>query len=84
MTGHPPAGPGGPHDLPARVLRAPFRGFDLPAAGGIHVAVLTSTACFAARSRGEIAGQISTRQPPVPHVDSSGPAGPRPGAGPAR
>jgi hypothetical protein len=77
MSSATPAGPAagpGPADLAARVFRALYRGFDLHTAGDIHIAVPHGTACFAARSLGEVARQIAGHEPPPPPPRA--PAGP--------
>ena len=56
-------------DLTARIFRALYAGFDLRAAGGVHVAVPTGVACFTGRSLGEIARQISDYE--NPHEDTA-------------
>jgi hypothetical protein len=65
MTGPPPASPP-PGDLPARLFRALYQGYDLHPAGGTWFAVPKGTACYAAPTIGEIAGQISAREHPAP------------------
>ena len=66
MTGPPPASPPPAGDLPARLFRALFQGYDLHPAGGAWFAVPKGTACYAAPTIGEIAGQISVREHPAP------------------
>ena len=66
MTGPPPASPPPAGDLPARLFRALFQGYDLHPAGGAWFAVPKGTACYAAPTIGEIAGQISVREHPRP------------------
>ena len=48
-----------PGDLPARLFRALYQGYDLHAAGGAYVAVPKGTAWYTAPTLGEIARRIS-------------------------
>jgi len=48
-----------PGDLPARVFRALYQGFDLHDAHGIFVAVPAGSACFAGSSLRAVARKIS-------------------------
>ena len=75
MTGPPPASPPPAGDLPARLFRALYQGYDLHPAGGAWVAVPKGTPCYAAPTIGEIAGQISVREhpPPEPPAGVPGP-----------
>ena len=65
--GHPQA------DLPTRLFRALFPGFDLRTAGGLHVAVPRGTLWYAGQSLGEVARQISTAPGPDPNPRPGGP-----------
>jgi len=55
-----PAGQPGPGDLPARVFRALYPGYDLHAVGGTHVVVPKGTALLAAPTLSEIARQLAS------------------------
>ena len=87
MTGPPPASPPPAGDLPARLFRALYQGYDLHPAGGAWVAVPKGTACYAAPTIGEIARQISVREHPAPEppagVPGPGKRDERPGPVPA-
>ena len=76
MTGPGPAGPPVPGDLTARVFRALYERFDLHTVDGIHVAVPKGAPCFAARSLGEVARQISACEHQDPLSPHPGPEGP--------
>jgi hypothetical protein len=83
MTGTASEDQSPPEDLTARVFRALYDQFDLHITGGTHIAVPKGTPCFAARTIGEIARQISDceRHVPTPPdaVHRSGePGGPEP------
>ncbi len=72
VTGPAPAGQPPPADLPARVFRALYAGYDLHTiADAVHVAVPKGTPCHAAPTLAEIARQISAREHP-----GQAPAGP--------
>jgi hypothetical protein len=66
MTGTESDGQPPPEDLTARVFRALYDQFDLHITGGTHIAVPKGTPCFAARTIGEIARQISGCERHVP------------------
>ena len=68
MTGTAPASQPPPEDLPARVFRALYPGYDLHALAGTWLALPKGTPCFTAPAIGEIARQIAARghHPPVP------------------
>jgi hypothetical protein len=55
-----------PEDLTARVFRALYDQFDLHINGDTHIAVPKGTPCFAARTIGVIARQISDCERDVP------------------
>jgi hypothetical protein len=55
-----------PGDLPARVFRALYQGFDLHDVSGIFVAVPAGSPCFAGSSLGELARKISAHADAVP------------------
>jgi len=76
MTGPDPAGPRIPDDLTARVFRALYERFDLHTVDDVHVAVPKGTPCFAARSLGEVARQISACEHQDPPSPPAGPEGP--------
>jgi hypothetical protein len=85
MTGPPPATPAGPPgDLPARLFRALYQGYDLHPAGGAYVIVPKGTACYAGPAIGEIARRISREhpgpEPPGPARPGDPARGPGPGA----
>jgi len=62
VTSPAPAGPPGRDDLTARVFRALYERFDLHTVGGTYIAIPKGTLCFAARSLGEVARQISDHE----------------------
>jgi hypothetical protein len=64
-----PAGTPDPGELPARLFRGLYQAYDLHVIEGVHVAVPKGTPCFASRSLGHVARQISERAGP-----GSGPA----------
>ncbi len=66
MTAADPAGPPCPEDLTARVFRALYPEFDLHALTGTYLALPKGTPCFTAPAIGEIARQISDREPIPP------------------
>jgi hypothetical protein len=75
MTGPAPAVPPPADDLTARVFRALYAEFDLHTVGGTHIAVPKGAPCFAGRSLGEVARQISAcehQDPPAPAAVPSG------------
>ena len=51
-----------PGDLTARVFRALYQAYDLHSVQGIHVVVPRGTPCFADRSLGDVARQISNHE----------------------
>jgi hypothetical protein len=66
MTGTAPGSQPPPEDLTARVFRALYDQFDLHIMDGTHIAVPKGAPCFAARTIGEIARQISDCERHVP------------------
>ncbi len=71
-----PASPPPPDDLTARVFRALYAEFDLHTVGDTHIAVPKGASCFAGRSLGEVARQISDREHQDPPSPPASPAGP--------
>ncbi len=61
----PRPGAADPGELPARFFRALYQAYDLHQVEGIHVAVPTGTPCFAGRSLGALARQISQHHDPA-------------------
>jgi len=59
-----PAGQPGGNDLTARLFLALYSEFDLCAISGVYVAVPKGVPCFAGRSLGDIARQISAQPAP--------------------
>jgi hypothetical protein len=59
-----PAGTPDPGELTARLFRGLYRAYDLHLVEGIHVVVPKGTPCFAGRSLGDVAQQISRHAGP--------------------
>ena len=78
MTAAAPPGQPPPGDLPARVFRALYPGYDLHALGGTWLALPAGTPWFTAPAIGEIARQPAVRahHPPVPPGIVPGPGDP--------
>ncbi len=66
MTTPVPAVPPPLEDLTARVFRARYPEYDLHALAGTYLALPKGTPCYTAPALGEIAPQISRREPRAP------------------